>query len=223
MRLTHRLCAVIAAALSLAGCSSSGGGTDYQNYVKMVRQSMGAAFGSSSITLQQAAQIPYATMGWRLNNGGQNLIILATDTNGEQLWTSAAHVVIVTQNGLVKRTVGLPHDLAAMAPHNSGNLTAPATALQGPYTDNRIVDLPDLNSYGVAVTCRGHVAGRQSIKILGKVIATTRVDEDCNAPALSWSFRNSYWLDPENGFVWRASESVHPRTSLQLEIFRPPS
>lgn len=213
--------AALAGCLALGACAS-GGTSDYSNYFKLVRQSWNNSFGSGDVPLEQAAKIPYASMGWRLNDGPQSLIVLATDTGGEQLWTSAAHVVIVTQNGLVKRTVGLPHDLGALVPQ-TGRLVAPATAFQGPYLERRIVDFPDLNRYAVPMTCRGQAVGRQAIKILGKPISTRRVEENCNVPALDWSFRNIYWLDPDSGMVWRSSQAIHPRETLQTEIFRPPS
>ena len=68
---------------------------------------MAASFGNGRVTRDQAAAIPYASMGYRLDDGIRALLVLATDANGEQLWTSAAHVVIVTRDGRIVRTVGL--------------------------------------------------------------------------------------------------------------------
>ncbi len=50
--------------------------------------------------------LPYASMGWRLNGGPQNIIVLASDSGQEQMWTSAARIVIVTKDGRIKRTGG---------------------------------------------------------------------------------------------------------------------
>ena len=59
----------------LAGCSSSGSG-DFGQYFQVVKQSINGSLRKSSIPLSQAAAIPYASMGWRLNDGGQNIICL---------------------------------------------------------------------------------------------------------------------------------------------------
>lgn len=209
-------------ALALGGCSSLGD-SEYGQYYQLVRQGMRNSFGQSSVTLKEAAAIPYASMGWRLNGERENLIVLATDTNGDQLWTSAAHVVLQTQYGRIRRTVGLPHDLAALSPLNGPSLPPPALALAGPYSDKRQADFPDMGVYGAVLSCRGRVIGKQTIRILGKAIQTTRVDETCSNAALGWTFTNSFWVDAESGFVWRSDQSIHPGDArIQTEIFRPP-
>ena len=88
----------LAILLMLAGCSSSGT-TDYSEFYKAIRQSAAASFGYGRITKEQAAAIPFASMGFRIDGGSQQLVVLATDSNGEQLWTSKARIVIVTRGG----------------------------------------------------------------------------------------------------------------------------
>ena len=208
--------------LLLAGCSSSGSG-DFGQYFQVIKQSLNGSFGKSSISLQQAAAIPYASMGWRLNDGPQNIVVLATENGSELLWTSAAHAVILTEDGRIKRTVGLPHNLSASAPGGSGSWVSPAQALSGPYTQQSVADFSDAGLYGVPITCRGRAIGAQAIKILGKTLSTRRVQESCDSPSLHWSFINSYWLDPQTGFTWRSRQHIHPKGDvIETEIFRPP-
>jgi hypothetical protein len=208
--------------LLLASCSSSGTG-DFGQYFQVVKQSINGSLGKSGISLSQAAAIPYASMGWRLNGGGQNIIVLATENGSELLWTSAAHVVILTQDGRIKQTVGLPHNLTALAPGASIALAAPAQALTAPYTQQIVADFSDTGLYGVAITCRGRAVGFQAIKILGKTLSTRRVEERCDSPSLHWAFVNSYWIDPQTGFTWRSRQHIHPKEAvIDTEIFRPP-
>jgi Group 4 capsule polysaccharide lipoprotein gfcB, YjbF len=207
------------AAFVLAGCGSAG--TGYGDYFKLIRQGFGQSFGHAGVTLDQAAKIPYASMGWRLNGSNESIIVLATQNGGEMLWTSAAHIVLLTQDGLLKRTVGLPHDLSGLS-SLSGRLTSPARALQGPYLDIRAADFPNSNQFGVQISCRGHSVGARTIKILGKTITTMRVEEDCEAPSLGWTFKNIFWLDRDNGLAWRTSQQTYPGQAMQTEILRPP-
>lgn len=207
--------------LALGACASSD--SDIGQYTQMVRQMFHGGFGKNGVTLKQAAAIPYASMGWRLDGGAQNIIVLATDNEQGQLWTSAAHIVFLTQDGRIKRTVGLTHDIAALAPHGTGAMIAPARALTGAYSEQRTADFPDIGIFNVLLNCRGVARGAQPVVILGKKISTTRVEERCEASAIGWSFINVYWLDRESGFVWRSLQHIHPHgETIETEIFRPP-
>jgi hypothetical protein len=188
-----------------------------------MRQSLSASFGNARVTREQAAAIPYATMGYSLDEGNQALLVLGTDSGGELLWTSAAHVVIVTRDGRIVRSLGLGQDLSGLTTRNNMALPAPATAIRQPFSSARLEDFPELGLYGVLVTCHAQLVGRQSIKILGQAISTFRVDEACNSIKPDWSFTDSFWVDGDNGLVWRSRQHVHPKGGIvDTEIFRPP-
>lgn len=211
------------ALLFLAACSS-GGQSDYAQYWEMMKQSAAGTFGKSSISLQQAAGIPYASMGWRLNGGAQNIIVLASDNGQEQMWTSAARVVLVTKDGRVKRTVGLAHDMAALVPRASEGFQAPSANAKASTAQQYTADFPDAGIYGAQITCRTASKGARAITILEQRIATIRIEENCSSRSLRWSFTNVYWTDPQTGFVWRSRQNIHPAgTVLETEIFRPPA
>ena len=195
--------------------------SDYSEYFQILKQTFSASFNNHSISREQAAAIPYANLGYRLNDGPQTMLVLATDTNGQQLWTSSSHVVILTQDGRVTRTVGLPHDLGMLTPARGPSLPAPATALEGPSLNYLAADFPDIGSYSVPITCRLAAKGEETIAILGQSLSTTRVDEDCQST--NWRFRNSYWLDTKTKFVWRSLHHISPKGDiLEIELFRPP-
>jgi hypothetical protein len=217
--------ACIALSLAAAGCSSANSGnTSYSQFYQVLRQSWAASFGKARITREQAAAIPYASLGYSMDEGNQGLLVLATDSGGNLLWTSAAHVVIVTRDGRIVRTVGLGRDLSNLTSRDERGLTPPSAAIRGPFTSTRLEDFPDLGLYGVRVSCLASLAGRQSIKILGQAIATLRVNEACSSRDPDWSFTDSFWVDKDNGFVWRSHQHIHPQgTSIDIEIFRPPS
>jgi hypothetical protein len=216
-----RLAGVLTALL-LAGCTTSGN-TDYQQFYQIARQSIKSAFGTLRVTREQAAAIPYASMGYMVNGGNEAILVLATDSGGELLWTSAAHIVVVTRDGRIVRTVGLGHDLAGSTSRDRTAPLAPAAALKGPVTSVRLEDFPELGLYGVALTCRAGAKGRETIQVLGQDIATTRVDEACESRTPGWSFVDSYWVDNDSGMVWRSRQHIHPKGGeIETEIFRPP-
>jgi hypothetical protein len=213
-----------ALAFLAASCSSSSSGnTNYAQFYQLMRESLSASFGKIRVTRDQAASVAYASMGYSLDGGNQAMLILATDNGGELLWTSSAHVVIVTREGRIVRTLGLDHDLSGLSTRNNSPAPAPAAAIQAPFTTTRLEDFPELGFYGVEVSCRAAVIGRQSIKILGQAVPTVRVDESCRSSRPEWSFTDNFWVDADNGLVWRSRQHVHPKGGVvETEIFRPP-
>ena len=210
-------------ALLAAGCSSGqSGNTNYSQFLQLIKQSWSASTGNVRITRDQAASIPYASMGFRQDGGNEALLVLGTDNGGEQLWTSSAKVVIVTRDGRIVRTLGLAYDLSGLNVRG-GPAPAPVTAITAPFATTRLEDFPEMGLYGVILTCNAHAAGRQSIKILGQPIATMRVDETCRGRKPEWSFTDNFWVDLDNGRVWRARQHIHPKGGIiETEIFRPP-
>jgi len=223
VRALHRLGAGLMAFLA-ASCSSSGSGnTNYTQFYQLVRQSLSASMGKVRVTRDQAAAISYASMGYSLDNGNQAMLILATDSGGELLWTSCAHVVIVTREGRIVRTLGLDHDLAGLTARNNAPAPPLSAAIQAPFSSTRLEDFPELGLYGVQVSCRAHMAGRQGIKILGQAVGTVRVDEICHSNQPDWSFTDNFWVDGDSGLVWRSRQHVHPHGgTVETEILRPP-
>jgi hypothetical protein len=211
-------------ALLAAGCSSSSSGnTNYSQFYRILQQSFSASFGNVRVTREQAASIAYASMGYSVDNGNQSILILATDSGGDLLWTSPSHVVIVTHDGRIIRTLGLGHDLAGLTARDSQAPAAPSAAIHAPFTSTRLEDFPELGVYGAIVSCRAHMVGRQTIRILGQAIPTIRVDEACQSRRPEWSFVDSYWVDSDTGQAWRSHQHVHPKGGvIETEIFRPP-
>jgi len=212
-----------AALLLLAGCSSAdSGNSNYAQFYQLAKQSISASFGNVLVTRDQAASIPYASMGYRLDDGNQMLLVLATDSGGELLWTGPSHAVISTRDGRIVRTVGMEHDLAGITMRN-GTALPPAAAVHGAFSTTRLEDFPELGVYGAQVSCRAHLVGQQRINILGQAVSTNRVDEVCQSRKPDWSFVDIYWVDPDNGLVWRSRQHIHPKGGeIETELFRPP-
>jgi hypothetical protein len=212
----------LAAALLLSGCSS-GGNVTYREYARILGQAFSSTFSHSSVPREAAASVAYASLGYRIDGGDQGMLVLATDTNGIQLWTSATHVVFQTSDGRITRTVGLPHDLGGTSPQRGQALTPPAAALKAPFASIRLADYPDRGDYGVEIACKAAARQRETVQILGQAIPTIRVDEACENSKLNWRFVDNYWLDPNTSFVWRSIQHLAPGGgAVETEIFRPP-
>jgi hypothetical protein len=205
--------------IGLAGCAPN---STYGQYWQATKRAFAGSFGNGSVDRATAAKIPYASIGYRVGGGRQQILVLATDTGGQLLWTAASHVVLVTREGRIVRSVGLPHNIAALNPARGENPPLKA-ALRQPYQTKWIADFPDSGAYGIAFSCVTASRGPAPVTILGTAIATVRVDENCREAAGRGNFTNSYWLDPQSGLVWRSIQQLDPAGQpIETELFRPP-
>jgi hypothetical protein len=211
---------ILLIASGLQSCSSEGN-ADWSQMYSVVKDAWSK--DSDGVSLAEAASVPYASLGIREGSGPERLLVLATDTNGERIWTSAAGVAITTRGGRVVRTAGFAHDLGGLGTGavggdaHSGDVTAVRHKLQW------WADFPDLGLYQVSISCEDVPAGTEVITILGKDLRTIRVDENCHSEQLDWTFQNSFWINPATGFVWSSIQEIHPKLApIAIEILRPP-
>jgi len=213
----QRAALALVAVSVLAGCSAIGGG-DVGSLYAIAKNLWNG--NSQKVTLEEAASMPYASMGIRLGGGSEVMIILAGDTGGQRLWTSAVKLAITTKDGRIVRTAGFEHNLGGYEPRGD------SSGENGKGTVRWQADFPDLNLYSVPITCQDRQAGDETIVILGADIHTRRIEESCASAGsrLDWSFKNTYWVDPDSGLVWRSIQHVHPQLdAIETEILRPPA
>lgn len=206
--------------LLLAGCSSEQSDT---GLLFGALRNMVTGPGPQPVTLQQAAAIPYASMGVRINGGSEILIVMVIDAPHSRLWTAGKAIAVQTDDGRIVRTSGFANNLSGV----SGDLGAPVSPLDAVRRRNGqrtlLYDFADLNAYSVKTACQTATKGQENIQILGKAIPTVRIEESCRADALDWSFVNTYWVGAQSGMVWQSVQHIHPRLGpITTEILRPP-
>lgn len=175
--------------------------------------------GGKKVSLEEAASVPYASIGVKLDGSTQIMLVLASDAAGRQLWTSSARIAITTDHGRIVQTAGLEHNLGALGAHHMASDLAGGAV----HWD---ADFPDLGFFSIPITCQQHLVGDETIVVLGKSIQTHRIDESCAAEGapLNWSFKNTYWRDPASGLAWRTVQHIHPRLgAIEIEMLRPPA
>jgi len=213
-----RAAPILGAFLLLGGCDATLGGGDAASIGAMIKNMWSGS--ANKVALEEAAAVPYASMGVRLGDGPETMLILAGDTGGQRLWTSAVGIAITTSDdGRIVRTAGFAHNLEGYARGRDSLGEGGVRSLRWQ------ADFPDLKLYSVSIACRDRPAGDETIIILGKDIHTRRIDESCSTEGsgLDWSFKNRYWLDPSSGLVWRSIQHVHPRLdAIETETLRPP-
>lgn len=213
--------AAIVAAISLSACGSQSS-SDYSQIFEFAKKSF--AGNEQNITLKQAAAVPYASIGVRIGDSPQQMLVLATDSGDEQLWTSASHIVLSLRDGRIVRTVGLSRDLSDLRLMKSMALKSPRASLSGPVQQTLLADFADLGIYSTPISCMAKEAAAGSIDILGQEIKTVRIEERCEDADLGWAFTNTYWIDPATGQLWRSVQHIHPDAdTVEIDVLRPPA
>jgi len=216
MKMLLRICVMAGFPFVTAGCAS--GSNDAMHIGSLLFQSITGH--AAMITREQAAAIPYASIGVQLGSSAQGLAVLGKGVGDDRYWYSGNSILFVTRAGRVTRTVGLPYDLSHADARSGGAPTAPGTASHFVMT----LDFPDLGAFNVVANCADSDEGPATISILSANIETRHHIERCEAPELDWSFENEFWLDAKTGYVWQSIQNIHPRSSLlTVTVFRPES
>jgi len=209
----------------LAACSSSDTSqSPYDLSYSTLSDALGVAMGFKeprAVSREEAAAVPYSSIGYRIGDSGQGLLVLASQTGQTFLWTAASHVVIVTEGGRITKTAGFPWNLASTI--FQGEDPAIDFNRSRSVATTRLLDFPDLTRFGIAISGTFTAAGPETIEILGQPLETIAMVEDCVCEDFGWHFQNKYWVDKDSKFVWRSEQYTHPKLdALKIEIFRPP-
>lgn len=152
---------------------------------------------------------------------GSAVLILGNLDGQREAWYGAHETIVFIEHGRVVQTAGLKQNLDGL------QLPANDPFIRGLHTITTPVDYrrsedwsPDYR-YDVQVDARLIPAGREQISILGTTHEVLRVDEQINAPAAHYRATNHYWVDPQDGFVWKSEQQVTPGLTLKFVQLRP--
>ncbi|HJT80104.1 MAG TPA: YjbF family lipoprotein [Chthoniobacterales bacterium] len=219
--LSRRAVFLAGATLPLAGCEMPYG-FDFNT----VKTSLAVSTGledAPGITLEQASQIPYASIGYRIGSSQEYILVLASTIADALLWTAADHRALVTQNGRVTRSAGFDWNLGETSFAQVDPVAIGLQKMSANVVLTRTLDLRDIDRFGIAVQSTFTPAGKTSISVLGANLDVVEVHEDCRCDVLDWAFQNIFWADASSGFVWRSVQTIHPNLPpLTIEVLRPP-
>ncbi|HXO99238.1 MAG TPA: YjbF family lipoprotein [Luteibacter sp.] len=195
----------------LAGCSSVSRGS-----LEAVRLAVKGE--TVEPTAASVAATPYFQL--QVNApGGQAILILARSAHGQLGWYGAGHDVVVTRDGLVVKTVGLPQNLDDSAFPAANPFRTGLQRLGGPLDYTRRMDWSPGYRYGVLLQARLEPGAMEDVDILGTVHHLRRIDERLTAPGVHMN--NRYWIDPADGFIWKSRQYIAPGLPLELIQLRP--
>lgn len=219
---TRRQALVALAAIPLAACSSNDF-TEYGAIGDAIKSEVGLQ-AQPSIGLEEAARVPYSSLGFQLGNGRESMLVLAEAIGDGLLWTASSRVSLLTRSGRIFRSSGFDWNLSSQRFLETDPVAIGLQHGRPQQLITRIADFDDISRYGIMVTSRFTSWGPDTIKILGQPLKTVAAVEACSCESIGWTFQNTFWADVDTGFVWKSVQNIHPNLDpITVEILRPPS
>jgi hypothetical protein len=209
---------VVFGALALAGCGES----------KLARTVIDAyqlaIVGRPDVPISRSTvtNLPYASIAAKIGKGPKSLLILWRQDRGDLHWLSADDAAIVTRNGRIVKTAGLPETLLETRSLSTDPVGAGLESGNQNTIYLREVDLSPPPQFGLLIESKIREIGPRTISIADIEFDTVLFYEHCTARTLNWSFTNRYWVDPADGFVWRSEQTIaRGFPPIEVEILKP--
>ncbi|WP_282177145.1 YjbF family lipoprotein [Vibrio nereis] len=167
----------------------------------------------TSLTREELLNIPYASAYLKVDDQKRILVILAFAeinpvTGSEQLkWVSADKAMIVTENGRIVKTIGLPRDNLASIHGAVPTFKSNAGVNEVPF--KLTYDWMPNYRYSFPALVTRQFAGEKIITTPLNQIKTQVYTESISFPTLSSSVENTYWVDM-SGNVQKSIQHIGP-------------
>lgn len=209
---------MIGAFMSLPACTQS---QVYPNLGRALRY-VTRGLPDTPISREAIGQSPYAYISGKIGRGPRSILVLWDTDETDLLWLSADNVAIVTRFGRVVKTAGLPQELVHTSFLGSDPLFDVARTGNAAVAQRSLDFQADKVLTTLIVQSSLSNVGRERISIEGIEFDTIRVREENIAVGTSWSFTNTFWVDPIDPIVWRSEQHIS-RTfpPIQVDTLKP--
>ena len=185
-----------------------------------------AVFGypDNVVTKELVESIPFATLSLQIGKGPKGLLVLEEINNEGSLWASRDRVYIRLAHGRIVRTLGLENNLKSYYSPDIFfyNLVKEEKPVFKEFYAYYSYDEPELNNLKTKVQIRE--VSEELINILGKERKVLLFEEKIRNNYLGWKISNFYWVDREDGFVWKSSQHISPKLpEFKIEITKKPA
>jgi len=195
----------------LAGC-----GATVRTGIDVVRT---AVSGQDDLEAKarEIARGPYASL--MMDDGTVSaVLVLGNDDGGRTSWHGGSRMLFLCEGALVCGTHELGARLDDMRIEGDNPLLDLRNAGDGA-TVRRRYDWPEGYRYGIPVTGTVQRGNSERVEILGRARDLVRYDEILRGPGVEG--RNSYWVDPATGTLWKSRQLVAPGTYVDIVQLKP--
>jgi hypothetical protein len=143
--------------------------------------------------------------------GQSEALMVQASASGSRAEWHGSHQMMVTRQGRIVQTAGMPEDSDLIAPLLEddpfmGDLRMLAERAEV----TRFVDMPKRYLSALPQHARYTRGPVQEREIMGELIALQRIDERISMPAINFRATNQYWVDPATGAVLASVQHLSP-------------
>nr|WP_162233910.1 YjbF family lipoprotein [Pseudomonas endophytica] len=172
------------------------------------------------ITEADVSAVPYAQI--KVTTHSSEGVMARLRQQGDlQFWVASGKQILVTRNGLVERTVGLPPNLDGTRFNGPSPFKQGLQHIADGTTSTRQIDMYEGQRVGVTVYSQFRRKGLETIKILNKPYVLQRIDEEIDIPALGFNGTNRFWVRVDDGVILQSEQYATPELLLQIVHLRP--
>ncbi|MEM1161544.1 MAG: YjbF family lipoprotein [Pseudomonadota bacterium] len=219
-----RIAVVLLSGLALSACSS-GRASTFEILFDQLKGTISAdpIAPLPELTRAELNQVPFATIALsRESQEGRAYVAATVDNGGYVSYQDANRRSVVLKGGMISGTRGFPFDLAAVKHQIDDPIAVQTPPDRWPPVLSRNYQywLSGAADFQISVRCVLETVVREDIEIVEIRFPVVRIQERCANSRRS--FTNTYWADPDSGFIWKSVQWVGPRAEpLTLEIIRP--
>lgn len=184
----------------------------------------GAIFGYEDypITRDLVNNIPYASMRLKIGKGAAGLLILEAKEGKINTWVSSDEIRIVEKNGEIIRTIGLINNLTSIRSHDINLFNQINNKDIKEIKKYISLDNPEVFDLNLSIKIFNE--GIEEIEILDKKYSLIHFILEKENRYIRWKVKDHYWIDPQNGFVWKTIQHISPDSPpILMEITKKPA
>ena len=214
----------LALAGGLTACSSSGD-NNFRRLGALAKTSFtGAAEPAprQELTRAELNNIPFATIALSFGGGQRTFLVPLADNGGYLNYFGSGGRGLVMIGGAVAGTQALGQDLQAVRYHPDDPVAYSTPVADWPgqvYRDYQYAQRSGAE-YSITMACVFERLARENIEIVEIDFEVVRISEVCTNARRQ--FTNTYWVEPETGFIWKSQQWLGPNLEqATIEIIRP--
>ena len=169
-------------------------------------------------------EIPYPMIAISRSDSPATGIVIAVTANadGYATYQDQTRRSVILRGGQVSGTQGFGYDLSAIKGQRNDPVVRRTPVADWPdrLIRNYQFSLQSTPDFQITVVCTLQPVVREQVVIFEIAQDVMRVQEDCRNDTRQFS--NTYWADPDTGFIWKSTQWIGPRvTPLTVEVIRP--
>ncbi|ALV93863.1 MULTISPECIES: YjbF family lipoprotein [Pantoea] len=161
-----------------------------------------------TVTDEQVASLPYASLYARINEGPRIFVVLGYDEQGQQKWVTQDKAMLVMQHGRLVKTLGLVDNLDAVSNLAQDPLADPLH-LQNNASWTRVVQWREKENVRAATAVSRFQRGDDTVlNVAGERVPCRVWIETVSMESLGAEWQNTFWIDNRDGAVLQSHQML---------------